>query len=365
MTKAAATIENIPLWKLKIPGSHDSGMWDPEDKNGPDSPGLSWVPDFLHDSIVEPWSKSQRLDVYEQLTTGIRYLDIRLARYDLEKGIFAFGLKRTIPDCVASKTHYVYWTTHGLLGGKFINFLNRVKKFLAENPKEIVIMDINHLYGQDVGKDPAHDANALSAWIVSQPGIGDRMVPKSITPSSTVGEVWATGKNLVIIVDPKSDVTNDTHWPQGTWTAKTIDSQWPNAQSVSQLKEELPKLNPTPGKLRVTQIQITPDTSCIINNTLGTGGLLKLSGSNKTMIPFILRHKIPFNIVIADYVDEAFCCSIFECNGKNAIQRRNMSLVQEIQHIDAARSKRIVERVVAAKTKAKKGNGFRYGKGFK
>ncbi|KAH9399627.1 transmembrane protein 35, partial [Tyrophagus putrescentiae] len=82
----SSALQAEPLYNLCIPGSHDSGAYKLFPKLGfaVDRPDLrgSWFLNAFHFityPLVARYSITQRLNVYQQLNAGIRYLDIRIA----------------------------------------------------------------------------------------------------------------------------------------------------------------------------------------------------------------------------------------------------------------------------------------------
>ncbi len=92
------------LSDLTIPGTHDSGA--------------------MHESVAGT-AKTQNLTIGEQLNIGVRYLDIRLRHYG---------------DAFVVHHGSVYQHLN------FDDVLTQVTAFLAENPSEVVIMEVSEEY---------------------------------------------------------------------------------------------------------------------------------------------------------------------------------------------------------------------------
>ncbi|RXG70746.1 PI-PLC X domain-containing protein 3, partial [Armadillidium vulgare] len=94
----------------------------------PDSPAIvsyiaACIPCFAWPALLR-WTVTQRATVYEQLTHGIRYFDIRVAMKN-------------------NKFHFV----HGLYGADLEDLLAEVRDFLTLRSGEVVLLDFQHLYG--------------------------------------------------------------------------------------------------------------------------------------------------------------------------------------------------------------------------
>lgn len=308
----------LRLCDLAIPGSHDSGTFSLRNHSafGPDAPSVfrGFIGDIMTDglkgSLVLPWSRAQNNTIQQQLEIGVRYLDIRLA---CVRGGSGYG------------KHTTYWITHGLMGTEFWRLLRDVVEWCKTNPTEVVIMDINHIYG--IGDfNGVHGLAEFREYVLggsptTAPGLHDVWArAPDLTPKSTLNDFWEQKKNLILIVDPVPDSAPCPSWGDGIWAPCTIVSQWPNAQNFDELKSDLPKFGPASGKLRVTQLQLTPNDDMVKANLFGSTGLLRLAHSNMEIVKWLTRESgLPFNIVIADYVDEEWCRTLFETNFRSKL----------------------------------------------
>ena len=158
-----------PLKDLVIPGSHDSGTFS-LDKNmeiGPDEPNLIRKFGKLVKPVVYNWSVTQSMTIYEQLRSGIRYLDLRVAYRTADKN---------------SEIRVL----HGLFGWTIDQVLDEVNRFVANYPKEIVILDFNHFYKMD---QAAHKKTCrYSGCFVQQDFTRSRPPRPECHPSRDVGK---------------------------------------------------------------------------------------------------------------------------------------------------------------------------------
>lgn len=158
MTEMKADLAHIPLNKLVLPGSHDSGTFaiTAHSAYANDEPSLnklsglpSWLGGDLATKIISLWARTQVADWTTQLEAGARYLDIRVCNMGSELMI-----------------------CHGLQAGKVYDMIDAVAAFHRAHPGEIIIVDFNHFYGMD---DTQH--TALIQKI--QTAFGDSMAQKS------------------------------------------------------------------------------------------------------------------------------------------------------------------------------------------
>ncbi|MBN3781026.1 hypothetical protein G3O06_26300 [Burkholderia sp. Ac-20345] len=225
-----------PLNKLVIPGSHDSGAYEVSvpGVTSPDFSQIRYVPDFLQAMFVKDWGKSQSLSVGQQLTAGYRYLDLRL--------------------CGKGNTVY---TCHGVYTAPLSQIVADVKSYLstADASSEVIVMDINHLYGMspELNASVASTLGSqLGQWIAS---------PSQFTMSTPVGKFASANKHLIITyADQSTQVSNSNM----LWPTTVINSPWPNAQTASSLEAALSISPPvSTSQLYVHQTQLTPSAQII------------------------------------------------------------------------------------------------------
>jgi hypothetical protein len=128
MAELADSIKDMPLTQVGIPGTHDSGTYcfDKEKGASPDSdltktiqdklPGrvLGAVSDIILDQVFGRLCQCQDKNFTEQLNSGIRYLDLRIA-YHEESGEF--------------------FTCHGVYCANMTEVMKQIKDFLNANKK--------------------------------------------------------------------------------------------------------------------------------------------------------------------------------------------------------------------------------------
>ena len=281
-------MEKLPnekkLKDLVIPGSHDSGTFS-LDKNmeiGPDEPNLIRKFGKLVKPVVYNWSVTQSMTIYEQLRSGIRYLDLRVAYRTADKN---------------SEIRVL----HGLFGWTIDQVLDEVNRFVANYPKEIVILDFNHFYKMDQAAHETLADTLLASFseIFRAPGADG--------PNVTLQEMWGNEEKVIIIYHDYDVV--DTY--PCFWPPHLICSPWPNTDDTNQLLEILNKQSEASSvsedALQVTQALLTPQNLTIVKHVTSTLKDVLASKCNRQVTEWLktLRgtksHK--FNIIFADFVE--------------------------------------------------------------
>ena len=103
--------DNLKLNQINIPGTHDSGTYG------------------IYDRIEVPWSRTQTLDIKDQLFNGIRYLDIRIET----NGDHEMYISHWYIDSKNKKTGKNYFIS---------DIFDETIEFLHKNSNETVIMQL-------------------------------------------------------------------------------------------------------------------------------------------------------------------------------------------------------------------------------
>lgn len=275
-----------PLKELVIPGSHDSGTFylDQNMEIGPDeSPtiqALGSVFGRVAKSVIYSWSNTQSMSIYEQLLSGIRYLDLRVAYRDEDKHIRIL---------------------HGLYGWTVEEILEEVNRFVANFPKEIVILDFNHFYNMD----PAAHERLADTLLASFSEIF--RAPGKDGPNVTLQEMWGNGEKVIILYHDYGVIDAYPCF----WPPHLICSPWPNTADRKLLMEFLNKQctvsSFSEDTFKVTQAVLTPQTSTVLQNltsTLKDVCAMKCNCHVTGWLKALCGTKChSFNIVIADFVE--------------------------------------------------------------
>lgn len=221
----AAMTADTPLNQMMLPGTHDSASYAISSSSKftlcADDTLPSWlekISDALPVSIVRTitagWSKTQTLSLYDQLEQGARYLDLRVCNSSSATG------------------HKALYGCHNLLGAPLQDLLGQVARFAKQHPLEVVLLDINHQYSIDTAKEQDQLDAALRT------NLGAYAVTNALTPRSTLADIRATGRSVIVLYDPhysSADPLNHDFIAHYVWPQARIQSQWPNTVKLEQL----------------------------------------------------------------------------------------------------------------------------------
>lgn len=246
MSDAAAAIGGIPLARLSLPGTHDSGTSQLTDRLAPDAPQFlvdlkavideidavvaaiaaspvpavpaladvirnalgRWTWPTVVSDIVQPMSRAQDRSIGQQLDDGIRYLDLRVAPLE--------GVPRFC---------------HALFGAPLYSALTELEGFLDQHPKELVILDFAAFYGMN---QALHDQVVQS--VVETVG-EQRLVRQSDPATITPDELWSGQGRVIALHSALGSVP--ARFQHRFWNRNLIASPWPNTMSVDQLVQDM------------------------------------------------------------------------------------------------------------------------------
>lgn len=168
----------------------------------PDSPKLllfleKYVPCITR-SIILKWCTTQTLSVTEQLDTGIRYLDLRIAHR---------------PD-VSSNLYFV----HGFYTSQTVEeILHEIADWLQQNPREILILGCDNLQSMS----PEHHMCLIN---FIHRIFGPKICPKHERP--TLRNLWKQSYQLIVCYDSPLALKFEYLWPSiPYWWANTTKTR--------------------------------------------------------------------------------------------------------------------------------------------
>lgn len=257
----------------------------------PDSPKIVQTLSRFFKIIVNPivcrWSKTQGINISEQLHLGIRYLDLRLVCKNGE-----------------------FYLAHGLYGGLLYPYLSEINNFLNNNRGEVVILDFQHFY-----EFTAEDHEKLMSNLRSI--LGDKMCLRQDVGNVSLNYLTGIGRQILTVYRNEAAKANAELWPSGI-----LPTPWPDKLSTSDL---IPYLD---NKLKTRNQSIGLVSQCVL--TVNTWYVVKhLFGSLKNMASTTNEDVIPWiksknngpngvNVIICDFVEGSeFVKDVIELNYTN------------------------------------------------
>lgn len=201
-------LTTLPIIYLAIPGSHDSMSYgiDSHSKPAPDAEREIVQLYKILPCVVRRWARTQSLSITEQLSIGIRYFDLRIARHSF---------------------YCDYYFVHGLYCENVEHPFNEMRNFLKSHPKEFVILDFQHFYNFNVD-----DHNALCKTILYY--FGDVIFEKRESLLMCNLNIARQMKKQVLIIYREFLPDSTIFWNSHEWP-----TPWPNKVNIKSLKQYL------------------------------------------------------------------------------------------------------------------------------
>jgi hypothetical protein len=262
MADTMPQIGDVPLCRVALPGTHDSGTYgmtmasalDPYNEGARlrvvnAAERVAQQRETSARELIFLWSKAQDLSISDQLQAGIRYLDLRVS---LVGSTYVLG--------------------HVLICGTLEDALQQILMFTQRNPDELIIVDVNHLYGMGTTESQV----ALIDFIA---GILDgRLVqgPPTLGPNNTVNEILhhdpvekarvilMFASSAAIAASGRTDVWCSEAENDFPCESSQIISLWPDKPTATGVLEHITSQPERDlNRFYVSQGQITPSEELI------------------------------------------------------------------------------------------------------
>ncbi|XP_034564246.1 PI-PLC X domain-containing protein 1-like [Notolabrus celidotus] len=177
MSQLPPELHNIYLFKLAIPGSHDSMSYDLDINSSIIEPErlkiLSKI--YCARKIVRRWAATQEENITKQLDAGVRYFDMRIARK---------------PNDTNPTRLFFY---HGLYTRTDVEtVLKGIKDWAERHPKEILILALSHFKETDE-RLHIHLINFIKTLFRT------KLFLRTEIP--TLKRCWDKGRNIIVSYD--------------------------------------------------------------------------------------------------------------------------------------------------------------------
>eukprot|EP01117_Protostelium_nocturnum_P019423 TRINITY_DN8426_c0_g1_i1.p1 TRINITY_DN8426_c0_g1~~TRINITY_DN8426_c0_g1_i1.p1 ORF type:complete len:362 (-),score=110.41 TRINITY_DN8426_c0_g1_i1:13-1098(-) len=276
--------KSIPITRLKLPGTHDSGCYGR-------AKFLGRMP-FVYQFAEWNW-RTQRDNIKKQLERGIRYFDLR------------FGLVKRGRNVNFAPHHGVMPETGDDLFGEN-GILNQILSFLNNHgEKELIFFDITDF--QDLRTD--EDYRIFWEGFMNEE-IVRRSLPhiKEGEKFPTLGELWEGGHSVIVMTDQLNRVPNSLKhlvWPR--IPSYYQEDVW-KGENPQLIKKHIEEQFPKEEKFWVAQCQLTPV------------GLGRISPLHRRMNPALkewlqTEHwRNQTSIIIMDFPSDELIYSIIDLN---------------------------------------------------
>ncbi|XP_056286963.1 PI-PLC X domain-containing protein 1-like [Pseudoliparis swirei] len=288
MSRLPQELQDVPLWNLAIPGSHDS-MSFCLDVSSPvlrSEPCLLRAMDWLVPCWTRPcvsrWATTQQSVLSGQCELGVRFLDLRIARKPTGGHTLFFA-------------HGIYTLT------TVKEALDELAVWLDAHPKEVVIVSCSH-FESLTPEDHSHLVEYITTLY------GEKLCPSQDVP--TLRSCWSRGQQLVVSYGDQQVVLQHPElWAEiPYWYADSPDPK----KVIAYLEDQ--KHRARPAGFYVTGLNLTEDAPYVLLHPLQ--GMRRMT--LRALSPLLRwaseqrpgREAGEVNVVCCDFVDLSEFCSL-------------------------------------------------------
>ncbi len=208
---------------------------------------------------------TQKYDISEQLSQGIRYLEIQVCQQ-----------------------HKNYYTSNYFLTDKLSKINNQIIQFINKYPEEIIIIDFNYYLWTENGYMNAIEIKNFHDFLEQQ--LGSYLIPKNLN-NLTIGEIKKRKERIIILSSSKDLNQFDNIWDKNT-TAITIPNDFSAIKKIStlQMVQEQFKNNSYQNKFVILPVyELLPINDLIstenkVNNNMVLNYIQRSISSNASII---------------------------------------------------------------------------------
>ena len=218
MTQHKEALRDLPINKVPILGSHDSGSCDVHVGSEPCKGYLTHSGHHIKRKARAQDVESavcQSASIMDQLLFGVRCLDMRTAWQDGQ-----------------------YWTSHMWMSTRYSGkngIFAQIKDFLKQHPDEIIIMRMEHCYSETNNMT----TDEMAAWFARvQAEFHDKLVPVGDFSSTTLGSIWSGPGRIIIVGDSTADYSDKKF----VWDENAMDNRWMDVPDPDVLCADLTKI---------------------------------------------------------------------------------------------------------------------------
>ncbi|XP_033936939.1 PI-PLC X domain-containing protein 1 [Pseudochaenichthys georgianus] len=297
MSLLPSPLWDTPLSQLAIPGSHNAITYclDMNDRSPVDltQPDLLQKLDKFMKPLIRPfvykWAITQEVGIKQQLDSGVRYCDLRIAHRPND----------------TSTDLYFY---HGVYTALTVEaVLLEIRQWMDAHPREVLILSFSHFLGL---------SPELHTLLIStiRSVFASKLCPK--TEVLTLRNLWAQGLSVIVSYEHVLSCSSADLWPH-------IPYWWANKCRAEELIQEFEsrKQRGRPGGFFVTGMNLTEDLKYICTHP--TESLKDLVVSTYPPLLSWVQQQSPgcgggsLNIIAGDFVTESgFVPTVVSLNEK-------------------------------------------------
>lgn len=227
MSQNKSALGNKTLGQITIPGSHFANAYE-LNSSLPICKGETLASSqttnakiiMLNGHVVESsadefvtYLNTQDENIYQQLNSGIRYLEIQVCLQD-----------------------NIFYTSNYFIGDNLNNIITQINHFLNENPDEIILLDLDNNVRDETGFLGNHGAKQLNALFTQS--FKDRLITKTEINDihkQQLKQIWQT-KGRVLIISSNPTLISDNIWDKNSLVGLDATPRWTTIKKLTNIQ---------------------------------------------------------------------------------------------------------------------------------
>eukprot|EP01053_Blabericola_migrator_P009534 Blabericola_migrator_1__9533@NODE_518_length_7920_cov_188_180568_g396_i0_p4_GENE_NODE_518_length_7920_cov_188_180568_g396_i0NODE_518_length_7920_cov_188_180568_g396_i0_p4_ORF_typecomplete_len354_score46_77PIPLCX/PF00388_19/1e10Varsurf_PPLC/PF03490_13/0_0043Varsurf_PPLC/PF03490_13/2_5e03_NODE_518_length_7920_cov_188_180568_g396_i01901251 len=272
--------ESWRVCDIIFPGSHNSGS-------------------ACYSGVGAQWGACQKQSVYQQLCLGIRFLDVRVAD-DVEK-------------------NGTLWVSHRFKSCPLEVVLQDLKRFMDENPQEIVGLRIEKDYDRKLSQ---HGVNVLDATLSQR--FGTSIIDAAGAKDFTINELLSQNRRLLLCprsIDLKKTVRDPCKLFPSWMSTRTDNPNQVLPHAVTYMTGRHDSIPHNGSNFTMLEVIVTPSAGLIWRNAFSSLQSVSrkvhhdlLSNDYILDIANCCVNKRPCNVIACDFVNDSIVKRIILLN---------------------------------------------------
>lgn len=238
MTQNKSTLETKTLGQITIPGSHFANAYNMSSTQAVcrgetvlNAQSMNAKIIALNHNFTESVSNefitylnTQDENIYQQLSSGIRYLELQICQQDNS-----------------------FYTSNYFLGDILANVIAQINSFMAENPDEIIILDLDNNVRDENGFIAGKNAKQLISTL--KQSFSEHLITSekiNNIQKDSLKHIWSSKERILIMSSNPALIDNETIWDKNQVIALNYKPRWTTIKKLTSIQIAVDDLQESP-----------------------------------------------------------------------------------------------------------------------
>ncbi len=215
---------------------------------------------------------TQNNNITGQLNNGVRYLELQI--------------------CLQNANYY---TSNYYLTDSLDSIIKQIKDFIDDNPKELIIIDLDNNIRSDYGYMTENDINILHNYLQMQ--FGSYLTPRQNWQNLTLEDIWATKHRIILLSANPNLIKYYDVWNKNEFVNEPEEASYTTIKKLTLIQ----KYAQAESGSMTNNLKILPIYSDF-NPQSNTLNQLSKNPNDHLILDYLysLPAKVPLNIIVSD-----------------------------------------------------------------